>query len=384
MKKIYYRGNSFLSRTLDYTLLRVNNVNYKIPNKKFTYSNIVNALKEFIEPKSFEDVEDKINISLLKFLIKAKSLIYDDLPDKLNYMQKYFIRNYSSPRTVYDRWQRTDFVLLGKAIDSQKFKSKKLFFVNNKICKKNTVYLLCCKTKKELQDTINVMSNKYDKNSKWIFIGPIWHEKGEIGIVYFENYYKIQEYITTLTFEGSLKMSPEKAEVALNYAFLLASDNMGCQNKFKNTFVIKKNLEIKNISFQYFDNTQFVFKKRKINYEKALSEFDAVNKFLVLAKSRGEFTVSLQYDKPKPGKCRLIFNTLKFGIRIYEETGLDLGLAIKKDIKKALSEFLLSFGYNVEVFVGKEDVLLLNNNSEQEWLQWPELEKCWILIKKKD
>lgn len=387
MKKLYYRGNAFITRASDYTLLRVDNVNYKISNKKFTYSDILNTLKKFIKPKNFEDVESNINISLLKFLVKVKSIIYDDLPDELNYMQKYFIRNYPSPRAVYDRWQRTDFVLLGNAIDRQKFESKKLFFTDNKICKKNTVYILCCKTKKELQDTIDVASKKYDEKAKWIFIGPMWHEKGEIGISYFENYYTIKEYVTNLTMESSIKMSPEKSEVALNYAFILAADNMSYQNKFKNAFVIKTNLDIKNISFQYFTNSQFVFKKRKINLEKLSSEFDAVNSFLVFAKLRGEFTVSLQYDKPESGKCRLVFNTFKFGTHFYEETGLDLGHTIKKDIKKALSDFLLSFGYNVEVFIGKEDLLSRNNyvinNSEQEWLQWPELEKCGILIKKK-
>nr|AOG27197.1 hypothetical protein BBP16_10210 [Lactobacillus johnsonii] len=104
-------------------------------------------------------------------------------------------------------------------------------------------------------------------------------------------------------------MNHLKEKVIMNYIFLLAMDSLSDRHKFKNFFLIKDDLEIRNISFTHFTKRNFIFRNKKIDIDKVFTTSESINHLLVASNLIGEFKLKTHYDDPKIGNCSLSFKS---------------------------------------------------------------------------
>lgn len=82
MKRLYYRGNVFLAKDKNYTVLRIDKKVFKIPKDKFLYEDILSILTSLSTPKDISQI-DSCQLYLIKFLLKVGALVYDEMPTEL-------------------------------------------------------------------------------------------------------------------------------------------------------------------------------------------------------------------------------------------------------------------------------------------------------------
>lgn len=380
MKKLYYRGNVFLAKDKNYTVLRIDKKVFKIPKDKFSYEDILSTLMSLSTPKEIGQI-DSNKLYLIKFLLKVGALVYDEMSGKLNYIQKYFIRNYSSPTTIYEKWINTEVCIFGKELSSSVFEDKKKFFMSAEHGLGKKIFVIYGNTKSELQKNLS-LARKYVDYSNIVLVSPIWLENGTVAISFYKNYKHAKQYVESLNSKNSFMMNHLKEKVILNYIFLLAMDSLSDRHKFKNFFLIKDNLEIKNISFTHFTKRNFIFRNKKIDTDKVFNSSESVNHLLVASNLVGEFKLKTQYDNPENGDCSVSFRSSNKLFLNSQIEGNNLEQTIKKEVIFVFKKYFKSYGYDVDIFIGKES-LQENNTINSQWLIWPEMEDSGVFIRKK-
>lgn len=380
MKKLYYRGNVFLAKDKNYTVLRIDKKVFKIPKDKFLYEDILLILTSLSTPKDMSQIDSR-QLYLIKFLLKVGALVYDEMPTELNSIQEYFIRNYSNPSTLYKKWINTEVGILGKGLSSSVFEDKKKFFMSAEHGIGKKIFVIYGNTKSELKKNLRVARECVD-DGNIILVSPIWVENETVAISFYNSYKHAKQYVEALDSKNTFMMNHLKEKVIMNYIFLLAMDSLSDRHKFKNFFLIKDDLEIKNISFTHFTKRNFIFRNKKIDIDKVFTTSESINHLLVASNLIGEFKLKTHYDDPKIGNCSLSFKSSNKLLLNSQIEGKNLEQTIKKEVISVLKKYFKSYDYEVDIFIGKES-LQGNNTITSQWLIWPEMENSGVFIRKK-
>ncbi|ADL53303.1 hypothetical protein [Clostridium cellulovorans] len=369
-KYLLYRYNSFFKKITDGTLLRVGSREMIIKEHSIPYEAIVTTIEKLQRPVLVSDMGllSKEEITIIKFLIKVKVVALSEIEYEKSNTFHYLLRNYDDFNKMQEQLSKVQLeVILPRKEKKQAdfigdigsaFEEKRKFYLDYSENKEKRFLLLVATSLEDIEEILS--SNVYKEYERIILFTTFLKEN---YITEFKDVEKLKVLLEKiLKNEKSEKddcIDKKLLTFMMNYVFILIMDQCSEHQKFNNSFLINKSLEVKNNSFNGLVFNKEIFSLSIDESLKALPKEDKkyyINEFIKVSKNL--LDLKFNYEFSKEDYLNVVTTEVKIqGKQIkaqYKEEAL-VGAA-EGSIKLALKEIFLAYGINVKPLMGTQEV----------------------------
>lgn len=369
-RPVYYnRGNAFLGRTLQHSVLRVEGTEYRIPDEAMPFGSLRDALSALRTPLPPEDLADAgIDPRSMALLRRTGAIGFGVVPDRLPHLTPYLLRNYDEPATLSARLSASGLSTIGgEFLDPHVLASRTAFFLGDEPHTQGEDLLeIVVVTGPRTRDALRTASpDPANPLSCRILIAPTWRDPGEILISRCKSPDQLDTVVSLLpqgnepeawTAANALVHRPHLQGLVLTYGFLLYIDQLADAGRLPTGYTVGADLTITGAEPIHPLDPERPLEPLVLD-EQALRQIPqghAVSDRLMLL---GSSSLDLRLDFEAVGGAQPVRLSLRTPTARIDSRalGTDLGDSIREALRSALTS-LLTPDRGLAVLLGRDEV----------------------------